>query len=186
VDATDWFGQQGDPTGAAPPTATPGPPPAPPAASPDPLAQLQSAPGYQFRLAEGAKALQRSAAARGTLLTGGTLKGLERYAQDYASGEYANRAQQLFSLAGLGQRSAAGQADANNAYATGAGNLITQAGNAQSAGTIAGGNAYANAINGGVNNALQLYYLSRLGSGGGSNYPTYAPGGPDFSGPINR
>lgn len=47
-------------------------------------------PGYNARLAEGQKALERSAAARGTLLTGGTLKDLSQYAQDYAANEYQN------------------------------------------------------------------------------------------------
>jgi hypothetical protein len=47
-------------------------------------------PGYQFRLNEGMKALQRSAASKGDLLSGGTAKGLERYGQDYASNEYQN------------------------------------------------------------------------------------------------
>lgn len=47
-------------------------------------------PGFQARLAEGQKALERSAAARGTLLTGGTMKDLNRFAQDYASNEFAN------------------------------------------------------------------------------------------------
>jgi hypothetical protein len=45
-------------------------------------------PGWEFRLAEGEKARQRAAAAKGTLLTGGTAKALERYAQDYSSEEY--------------------------------------------------------------------------------------------------
>jgi hypothetical protein len=50
----------------------------------------QNDPGYQFRLAQGEKALQASAAARGTLFSGGTGKALTRYGQDYASNEYGN------------------------------------------------------------------------------------------------
>lgn len=53
-------------------------------------ADLEFDPGYQFRLSEGQKALERSAAARGTLQGGGTLKALTRYAQGAASQEYAN------------------------------------------------------------------------------------------------
>lgn len=45
-------------------------------------------PGYDARMKEGMKALQRSAAAKGTLLTGGTAKALQEYGQDYASNEY--------------------------------------------------------------------------------------------------
>lgn len=47
-----------------------------------------NSPGFQFRLKEGLDALQRSAAAKGTLLTGGTLKDINSWAQDYASNEY--------------------------------------------------------------------------------------------------
>ena len=59
----------------------------------------QNDPGYQFRLDQGNQALQRSAAANGTLLSGGTQKALARYNQDYASGEFQNvynRANQTF------------------------------------------------------------------------------------------
>jgi hypothetical protein len=51
-------------------------------------ADVGNDPGYQFRVKEGQDALERSAAAKGTLLTGGTLKDLESYAQDLASTEY--------------------------------------------------------------------------------------------------
>lgn len=47
-------------------------------------------PSYQFRLAEGQRALERGASARGGLLSGGALRELERYAQNYASTEYGN------------------------------------------------------------------------------------------------
>ena len=47
-------------------------------------------PGYAFRLSEGMKALERSAAARGGLLSGGTGRALTRYGQDVASQEYGN------------------------------------------------------------------------------------------------
>ncbi len=50
----------------------------------------QNDPGYQFRLQQGQKALEASAAARGGLLTGGTSKAINDYAQNSASGEYSN------------------------------------------------------------------------------------------------
>ncbi len=50
-------------------------------------ADLANDAGYQHRIKAGEDAIQRSAAARGTLLTGGTLQDLETFAQDYASGE---------------------------------------------------------------------------------------------------
>lgn len=53
--------------------------------------EVFSDPSYQFRLNEGLKALERSAAARGMLRTGNTLQDLMKYGQDYASQEYANQ-----------------------------------------------------------------------------------------------
>jgi len=50
----------------------------------------QNDPGFQFRLQEGQKALENSAAARGGVLGGGTAKALQRYGQDYGSNEYGN------------------------------------------------------------------------------------------------
>jgi hypothetical protein len=50
----------------------------------------QNDPGYQFRLQQGQNALQNSAAARGGLLSTGTAKNLNDYAQNAASAEYGN------------------------------------------------------------------------------------------------
>lgn len=54
--------------------------------APDPAA-VANDPYFKFRAAEGQKAIERSAAARGTLLNGGTLKALEGYRQGLASEE---------------------------------------------------------------------------------------------------
>ena len=61
----------------------------PPFQSPS-AADLQNEPGYQARYQMGADALQHSAAAQGSLLSGGFQKALARYGQDYASNEYSN------------------------------------------------------------------------------------------------
>ena len=50
----------------------------------------QNDPGYQFRLQQGMSALQNSAAARGGLLSTGTAKNINDYAQNSASNEYGN------------------------------------------------------------------------------------------------
>jgi hypothetical protein len=79
--------------------------------------QFQADPGYAFRLSEGQKALERSAAARGGLMSGATGKALTRYGQEAGSQEYMNafnryqteraaRLNPLQSLAGVGQTSA--------------------------------------------------------------------------------
>ena len=53
-------------------------------------ADMAQDPGYQFRLSEGQKALERSGAARGVTNTGGTMKGILDYGQQAASQEYGN------------------------------------------------------------------------------------------------
>ncbi|MES2137008.1 MAG: hypothetical protein V4502_08120 [Pseudomonadota bacterium] len=50
----------------------------------------QNDPGYQFRLRQGLKAQDMSAAARGGAMSGGEAKALAQYGQDYASNEYGN------------------------------------------------------------------------------------------------
>lgn len=70
----------------------PGPAPifTPPDFTAPTIEQIQADPAYQFRLNQGLQAMQRSAAARGTLQTGGTLKDLMDYGQAAASQEYDN------------------------------------------------------------------------------------------------
>jgi hypothetical protein len=114
-------------------------------------------PGYGFRLSEGQKALERSAAARGGLLSGGTGKKLLGYGQEMGSQEYqnaynryqTNRANQLsplFSLTGSGQASAAGQAAAAGNYGAGAAGNLTSAGAAQAAGDVGAANAVSSGL----------------------------------------
>lgn len=52
--------------------------------------ELESSPGYMARYQQGLTSRDRSAAAHGTILNGGTQKALARYGQDYASNEYGN------------------------------------------------------------------------------------------------
>jgi len=114
--------------------------------------QFQADPGYAFRLSEGQKALERSAAARGGLLSGGTGKRIAAYGQEAASQEYQNafnryqteRAAKLApyqSLINTGQASAAGQANAAGNYGMQAAQGLTNIGAANAAGTVAGANA---------------------------------------------
>jgi hypothetical protein len=54
------------------------------------MQDYEADPGYAFRLSEGNKALERSAAARGMLMSGQMFKGAQRFGQDLASQEYQN------------------------------------------------------------------------------------------------
>lgn len=49
---------------------------------------LEASPGYAARLKAGLQARNRAAAAQGTVLNGGTLKALDREAQNFAASEY--------------------------------------------------------------------------------------------------
>lgn len=52
------------------------------------MADVQATPGYEFRRREGERAIENAAAAGGMTRTGGTMKDLIQYGQNYATGEY--------------------------------------------------------------------------------------------------
>ena len=121
------------------------------------MEQFQADPGYSFRMSEGLKALERSAASRGILSSGQTLKDITRFGQDAASQEYQNafqrylterqaRLQPLEYRIGLGQAAASGQAANVGSSATNVGNLTTSLGNINSAGIMGQSNAYNNML----------------------------------------
>jgi len=149
--------------------------------------QFQQDPGYAFRLSEGMKALDRTAAARGGLLSGATLKGAQRYGQDLGSQEYQNafnryqiernaQLNPLQSLAGVGQTAtntltgAAGQMGQN--LATGYGNVA----NARASGYVGGTNALTSALGTGLNYMQNQQLIGRLPSSNSLGYgglPSY-------------
>jgi hypothetical protein len=113
--------------------------------------QFQQDPGYAFRLSEGQKALDRSAAARGGLISGSALKAAQRYGQDMGSQEYTNafnryqternaQLNPLQSLAGVGQTAANQLGSAAGQYGTNMGNLALGAGATAGNAAIAQGN----------------------------------------------
>lgn len=123
---------------------------------------LEMDPGYAFRLAEGTKALERGAAARGGLLSGRTLMGAQRFGQELASQEYMNafnRAQAqlgtrlgtLGSLYGAGQAAAQQVAGQAGEYGSNVGNLLTAGGAARASGYAGVANALNQALGTGLN-----------------------------------
>ena len=159
---------------------------------------LQMDPGYGFRLSEGMKALDRQAAARGGLMSGGALKAAQRYGQDYASNEFGNAYQRLAGLAQIGPSSAGVLNSLGQNYAGAAGQNLMAGGQAVGQGYMNAGNARAsgyiggaNAISGGLGQYLNYQQnqtlMNRLMppttgapymSGGGYN-PSF-----DYSGPA--
>ena len=116
------------------------------------MAQFQADPGYGFRMSEGMKALERSAAARGGLLSGASMKGIQRFGQDLGSQEYQNafnryqteraaRLQPLQSLAGVGQTTAQQIGEAGMRTAANVGETLTSGAAARASGYVGGANA---------------------------------------------
>ena len=131
--------------------------------------QFQADPGYQFRLSEGLKGLDRQAAARGGLISGAALKAATRYGQDMGSQEYGNafnryqteRSAQLNplqSLAGVGQTAATQMGNTGTTMATNVGNAYESGANARASGYV----GQVNALNSALGNGLNYYQNQQI------------------------
>jgi hypothetical protein len=140
--------------------------------------QFQADPGYNFRMSEGMKGLERSAAARGGLLSGGTLKGIQRFGQDLASQEFQNafnrygiererRLAPLQSLAGVGQTTSQQLGAAGTGFANTLGNIGMNQANVQGNAAMARASAYGDTTNQLANLAGRYY-----GGGGFGGSPS--------------
>lgn len=58
--------------------------------TPTTIEDMKADPGYQFRFQQGQEAVENSAAAKGSLLGGNTLRALNEYGQGFASNEFGN------------------------------------------------------------------------------------------------
>jgi hypothetical protein len=149
--------------------------------------KFQTDPGYAFRMSEGMKALERSAAARGGLLSGATLRGTQRYGQDLASQEYQNAFNRYQAertgtlnpyqaLAGVAQSSANTLGQQAGAYGNAMASNIIGSGNAQASGYIGGANAIAGGVGQGINFYQNQQLLNRLPSYNAATGPTLLAG----------
>lgn len=118
---------------------------------------LTMEPGYGFRLGEGLKALERTQAARGNLLSGGAIKAGQRYAQDVASQEYSNAYNRLAQMAGIGPQAAGVANTLGQTFASNVGNLATQQG-AASANALLGSAAARQSAYGDIGEAWGRYF----------------------------
>ena len=161
------------------------------------MADYEADPGYQFRLQEGLKALDRQAAARGGTLSGAALKGTQRYAQDVASQEYSNafnrymanrqsRLSPLQNLMGMGAGAASGLSNAASGMSGAAGQFgqiggqsYADIGNAQAAGIM----GPLNALSGGLGSAVNAYQSNQLINALGRNSGGFYGGGSIYSNP---
>jgi len=123
--------------------------------------QFKADPGYAFRLSEGQKTLDASAARRGGLISGNALRAATAYGQEMGSQEYNNAFNRyqterqaklgpLQSLAGIGQSATNQMGNNASNYSNMASNGITDVARAQAAGY----QGQANAFGGGVSQYL--------------------------------
>ena len=162
------------------------------------MSRFEADPGYAFRMSEGMKGLERTAAARGGLISGGALKAAQRFGQEMGSQEYMNafnryqternaRLNPLQSLAGVGQTSTNALGTAGQNYATGAGEAIGQGAQARASGYMGGASAltqglgaYMNYNQGQQQNQLFNQLIGNRGStASGMGFNTYSGQGPD-------
>jgi hypothetical protein len=140
------------------------------------LAAFTSSPDYAFALSQGTQAMQRAAAAGGTLISGGQLKAGQEFGQGLASQQYGNYYNRLLSLAQIGQSAASGTA--TNALTAGGqiGNSLQAAGQATASGIVGGTNALTGGLSGASSAIGTSLLASKLGIGGGgsSSLSSYA------------
>ncbi len=128
------------------------------------MQDFQQDPGYQFQLAQGTQAMDRSAAARGMLNSAGTMEGINAYGQGLANTDYqqalanfTNNQQQRYNMysgiAGMGNTANGQMAQVGMNAANNISNNTMGAANASAASSMAG----ANAISGGANSLANGY-----------------------------
>lgn len=114
---------------------------------------ITTSPAAQFAMEQGRDTIEAGAAGRGNLFSGASLQSLESMRQGVAAQDRDNQLNRLSFLANMGQSSAGMQAQAGQNFGVSSSNALAGIGNAQAAGAIGVGNA----VQGGINNALQLY-----------------------------
>jgi len=129
----------------------------------------QADPGYAFRLSEGNKALNASAAARGGLISGNALRAATNYGQAAGSQEYQNAYNRYTQAYGVNTANQQFLANQGQASANQTANAIGQFGNASAANTIGAGNALAagqvgsaNAYTGALNTGISAYQTGQI------------------------
>lgn len=130
------------------------------------FADFYNSPDYQFALQQGTQTLDRSAAARGRLYSGGYGEDLTKYGQGMAAQQLGNYTNRLAAIAGVGQTTATNMAGQGQNFANQFGQNLNNAADARASGYAATANANSNLANG-LNQGFQYYMNQRNGQGGG-------------------
>ena len=99
--------------------------------------QFRNAPGYQFALEEGQRAVGNSGAARGMNMSGAQLKALNRFGQGTADQGFNNWFAQQMQLSGQGQNAANTMGNIDLTTAGGRANMRTGGADARASGYLA-------------------------------------------------
>lgn len=110
-------------------------------------ASLETSPGYLWRRSQGQRMFDASVAPRGGFGSGKTGVGALEYGQNYASGEYGNRLNQLAAMSGTGQTTASNLAGQGAQYAGEIGTGILAGGAARQSGITGAANALTGWLN---------------------------------------
>lgn len=106
------------------------------------FSKFYQSPDYQFALDQGFKSLDRSAAARGRLYSGGYGQDLVDFGQGLATQNYGNYYGRLADLAGIGQTTATNLGQFGQNKANQISNQYTNMGNARASAYQGYGNAF--------------------------------------------
>jgi hypothetical protein len=109
--------------------------------------RFTNSPDYKYGLDEMTKNMDRSAASRGRLYSGGYGEDFGKAMQGYATTNYNNYYNRLSNLAGVGQTAAQNLGGLGANYANNAGQNMMAAGNARASGYQNQSNAWGNAFN---------------------------------------
>lgn len=141
-----------------------------------------NSPDFQFNLAQGQDAINRSAAAKGGLLSGAAVKAGQTYATGLADQNFQQYVGNLSGVAGLGQQAANATQQAGTNAANSISGAYTQAGNARASAYNDMGQTIGNIANG-ANRLGSSYLLYKyLNPGTSSSAPPNAGGfNPNYS-----
>lgn len=147
------------------------------------MSDFQADPGYEFRMSEGLKALDRSASAKGKLFSGEAGKSLQRFGQGLASDEYgkaydrfntnqSNIYSRLAGLSGTGQTAGAQVANLGATATSNANNWLTGGAASLAAGKVGAADAWNSGLQG-VGEAWGKYFNPNTYMGGSTQPGTF-------------
>jgi len=131
---------------------------------------FSTSPDFQFNLSQGQDAINRSAAARGGLLSGAAVKAGETYATGLANQNFGDYVSRLSGVAGAGQTATQATSAAGINAANQNSGALMLAGNARASAYGQIGQTIGNTANGLASNYLLYKYLNPSTSAGGAPF----------------